>query len=471
MNKKGFTLIELLAVIIVLAILVLMALPKVTSMMEKSRVNAFAVEANQIIKSARNAYGNKLLTEEEISSPICYTVAELINLGYLDADNDDITGAVVIDFVNGGNAEDKEVLYTYLSKNGYYIRKNDSIGKNSVINSDVIKNNGSPIFKACTTTCTASAGGISIKCGDTEITGITSSPIEEACEYEINHEWNFDYKGSIDEFEVPCGGYYKLEVWGAQGGSYDFEDLYYGGYGGYATGSIRLTNTNKLYIGVGGKGIHVGNASTGAGGYNGGGAVAYSWRDGNERRSSGGGGTHIALNNNLGELKNYVNNQNDVLIVAGGGGGGHANRVMVTSTSYTGGFGYGGHGGGTKGGQSNGQQYADIVTSPGGDSAQTPSATRGLFGQGGQSTNSSNEGILSGGGGGWYGGSSGWRGGGGGSGHLSSSLQNAHMACYECMASSDTNTTIIHSASETAASDVAKKDNGYAKITYLGSHI
>lgn len=34
----------------------------------------------------------------------------------------------------------------------------------------------------------------------------------------------------------------------------------------------------------------------------------------------GAGATHIAINDDLGELKNYTDNRDDILIVAGGGG-------------------------------------------------------------------------------------------------------------------------------------------------------
>ncbi len=470
MNKKGFTLVELLAVIVVLAILALLAIPRVISIMEKSRVSAFTVEANEIIKSAQNAYGSKVLSEEEMNHPVCFTIDQLIKGGYLDKDKDDVKGVIVIDLIHGSDiADTNEVIYTYLSKTDFYIRKNDGI-KNKVVNSDVVKSKGAAIYSDCTTTCTATDGGVSVKCGDTEITGIVSSPVEEACDYERNHEWIFSYKGSIDEFEVPCGGYYKLEVWGAQGGSYS--DTYHGGYGGYAVGSIHLTNTDKLYVGVGGRGTHVGNFVTGDGGYNGGGAVTGSWSDQNERRSTGGGATHIALNNNLGELKHYSDHQSDVLIVAGGGGGGHANQVMITSSYYTGGFGVGGSGGGTTGGMALGQQYDDPVTARGGWQEQTPSETRGSFGQGGQAQiGETNYGIYDGAGAGWYGGERSWRASGGGSGHLSTSLINGHMSCFNCMETEDSVTTNVNSANATATSGVPKKDDGYAKITYLGGHL
>ncbi len=53
-NKKGFTLIELLAVIIILGVLMLIAIPSVTEYIASSRKNSFAVTARQYISSVRN---------------------------------------------------------------------------------------------------------------------------------------------------------------------------------------------------------------------------------------------------------------------------------------------------------------------------------------------------------------------------------------------------------------------------------
>ena len=49
MNKKGFTLIELLAVILILGIIALIAIPTVNYILKESRKGAFEASARNII--------------------------------------------------------------------------------------------------------------------------------------------------------------------------------------------------------------------------------------------------------------------------------------------------------------------------------------------------------------------------------------------------------------------------------------
>ena len=54
MNKRGFTLIELLAVIIILGILMIIAIPSVSRYISDTRKNAYIDTAKEVIGSARN---------------------------------------------------------------------------------------------------------------------------------------------------------------------------------------------------------------------------------------------------------------------------------------------------------------------------------------------------------------------------------------------------------------------------------
>ena len=51
MNRKGFTLIELLAVILILGIIALIAIPTVNTVIMEARIGAWKATANQVIKS------------------------------------------------------------------------------------------------------------------------------------------------------------------------------------------------------------------------------------------------------------------------------------------------------------------------------------------------------------------------------------------------------------------------------------
>ena len=71
----------------------------------------------------------------------------------------------------------------------------------------------------------------------------------------------YKYNASYYAYEVPTTGTYKIELWGAQGGSIDGTE---GGGGAYTSGNINLTAGEKLYFYVGSQG------TLGKGGYNGG---------------------------------------------------------------------------------------------------------------------------------------------------------------------------------------------------------
>lgn len=73
----------------------------------------------------------------------------------------------------------------------------------------------------------------------------------------------FAYTGDVQTFTAPADGYYKLEAWGAQGGTTSKGKS--GGKGGYSTGVIYLTKDTTLSVYVGG----AGGATDG--GWNGGG--------------------------------------------------------------------------------------------------------------------------------------------------------------------------------------------------------
>lgn len=146
-------------------------------------------------------------------------------------------------------------------------------------------------------------------------------------EYEILGDGEFDYTGDIQTTTL-IPGTYTLETWGAQGG-YGMNETYRGGYGGYSAGTITLTESTTLYIGVGGQGGNgVSQVNTlNAGGYNGGGNTYGTTK---KYTGSGGGATHIALSDGL--LNTLSESTNNILIVSGGGGAGAYESASYHST-------------------------------------------------------------------------------------------------------------------------------------------
>lgn len=203
----------------------------------------------------------------------------------------------------------------------------------------------------------------------------------------------FNYTGNYQAFTVPHTGTYKLEVWGAEGGTVDKG---IGGKGGYAYGNKYLTQGETIYIYVGGKGT---KGTSATGGWNGGGS------------SNGGNGPEVASGGGATDIRTiggaWSSNLNSRILVAGGGGGGaHYNKETL-----------GGHGGGLIGmaGQQN-TLYSWSTFATGGtqtDGGTNPNGAGGSFGRGGSQN-------TGGGGGGWYGGASGQflSAGGGGSSYL-----------------------------------------------------
>lgn len=123
---------------------------------------------------------------------------------------------------------------------------------------------------------------------------------------------NCPYSGRIISVTLPKGSY-KLQVEGAQGSSlpsnynpYQGSVRGVGGKGGLSLATLELSESETLYLVVGGSG------SNNQGGYNGGAL-------GHKAGGAGGGASHVAFRTGLlADLSSY---KNDVILVAGGGGG------------------------------------------------------------------------------------------------------------------------------------------------------
>lgn len=289
----------------------------------------------------------------------------------------------------------------------------------------------------------------------------------------------FDYTNAVQELTIPKDGYYLLEVWGAQGGSYNSTSAP-GGKGGYSKGYVYLNLGEKLLIHTGGQGSYGttnGTNSVSGGGINGGGNAGY-------RGGSGGGATDIRVSDD----SLYAR-----VIVAGGGGGSFYKNSSTVAL--------GGYGGGNIGGD--GSYYNSTYayyngkggTQTAGGSGGTAESTNyygknGTFGVGGDvgyryssttiySNGAGGGGWYGGGGSGHYNGSSNVRyvGGGGGSGYVytESTAVNYPEGCLlnesHYLINANTYAGNTSFESPTGTNETGHTGNGYAKVTYVGQTI
>ena len=285
------------------------------------------------------------------------------------------------------------------------------------------------------------------------------------------NQLDIDYTGASQTFTAPFNGTYKLELWGAQGGSYN---TYYGGYGAYVTGEVSLTSGQTLYAFVGGTGGHTNeHSATVSGGYNGGGAAVGKWSSTvttNENKTSGGGATHISYTNS--SIANTSDINNILAIAAGGSGQISFFTGSPGSDSYRYTYCTGGAGGGIEGNigvcdsnmiSANGSSYTLANQTTYGSSKYASNATTyGAYGKGGNG--------YSGGGGGLYGGAGGYVYSGGGSSYIANSLlSNKYMLCYECTTSEEesTKTLSVSTHLETPTTDTPKEGNGAIRISLI----
>jgi hypothetical protein len=225
--------------------------------------------------------------------------------------------------------------------------------------------------------------------------------------------------GGAVEYPISVSGKYRIEVWGACGGSggASSPDRASGGRGGYSVGTVNLQSGDTLYLYAGGAGKAYA-MQNGAGGFNGGGASSHS-DDPDVYVGSGGGASDVRIGGKT--LDHRV-------IVAGGGGGAGGNTLFSNDSEDDTGSGGGADSGGGAGGGLcgapgkpdgiyRGGGGAQIVGGVTGNSLADAVNGPGRFGEGGFTDVIQRQG--GGGGGGWYGGGAGsYDGGGGGSGWI-----------------------------------------------------
>ena len=287
----------------------------------------------------------------------------------------------------------------------------------------------------------------------------------------VSEEKEFTYTGACEEYEVKYNGYYKIEAWGAQGGT--FSGYTDNSKGGYTSGIIKLNKDEKLYFCVGGAGCQCGGT------FNGGG------RGGNGEQSgtSGGGATDVRLVS--GAVNDTEGLNSRIMVAAGGGGSATGQYSSAGGNSTAGGL------IGTDGGYYSGHTYSNQngkgATQTSGGSAGSNiyggsgTASAGTFGIGGANNTLSTNIGAGAGGGGYYGGGAGGATGGGGSGQGGgggSSFISGYAGVNAIVEGSTTNprshtNNTLHYSNKYFINNTmtpgTNTGNGKAKITYISA--
>ena len=201
-------------------------------------------------------------------------------------------------------------------------------------------------------------------------------------------DYNFDISKTNGETITLKPGTHKLEAWGASGvySSASPTNSHPDGYGGYASGTLTLTESLNVTLYIGGSPNS--NSDVNYGGWNGGGA-SYAGSRYNDN-GAGGGATDICLTPSsitTDSYQRYVRTSASYLsriLVAGGGGGGRSSDAASNGGYFN---------------TSGANTYVGSLTAAGSSSGTYQS---GGFGYGSSGTATSDD--NAGGGGGWYGG-------------------------------------------------------------------
>ena len=201
-------------------------------------------------------------------------------------------------------------------------------------------------------------------------------------------DYNFDISKTNGETITLKPGTHKLEAWGASGvySSASPTNSHPDGYGGYASGTLTLTESLNVTLYIGGSPNS--NSDVNYGGWNGGGA-SYAGSRYNDN-GAGGGATDICLTPSsitTDSYQRYVRTSASYLsriLVAGGGGGGRSSDAASNGGYFN---------------TSGANTYVGSLTAAGSSSGTYQS---GGFGYGSSGTSTSDD--NAGGGGGWYGG-------------------------------------------------------------------
>ena len=177
-KKNGFTLIELLGVIVILAILVLIAVPAITRIMTTANKNSFKNEANGMVSDLEKAFTEKM-AKEVISTDsttgcnttniynitasdgkgyayLCMTLNQLVNEQYIKKNLGQSYGGYIQMWVPDGSGA--TITFVNLTSGRYYVQGRMSEVSKSNFTASQTAYSGTEISKPtqsteCPTTC------------------------------------------------------------------------------------------------------------------------------------------------------------------------------------------------------------------------------------------------------------------------------------------------------------------------------
>ena len=160
-SKKGFTLIELLAVIVILAILLAMVIPKVSQYITNSRKDSFVATAKEIIDGVRNSATSEIYDLPIGTDDITIVAVDAMRLEK-GKDKSSFNGTFLnkysyVAIINVGTDEDPDYEY--------YIALRDSkrytislISEENITRDSIIRNNTAGTKVPITAVCGSKKG-------------------------------------------------------------------------------------------------------------------------------------------------------------------------------------------------------------------------------------------------------------------------------------------------------------------------
>lgn len=340
MKKRGFTLVELLAVIVILAIILAIAVPAISNLIENSRVVAYQNSEKMLASAARNYLaGRNELIPSKVNNIYVISSGELITNGFL-SNLKDVTdssstcdGYVIVKRISDANHE----LQPYM-KCGSNYRTTDYADANlATVEVLVVAGGGAAA------TGGGGGGGV-VYNSEYKMLSNNSFNVTVGAGGTTTTQANATNGGNSTFATITAIG-------GGRGGQHPVDNASSGGSGG---GGATDGNTYARRSGTSGQGNYGGiSIRQGYGGGGGGGGAGAAGTDSfNENSVIGAGG-------NGGNGIAYSISGTSVYY---GGGGGGANTNSIPATQY----GFGGLGGGANGSRADKASGNDAAPNTGG---------------------------------------------------------------------------------------------------------